>query len=73
MLSPHVQPVALALVFVFFVQGGKQDVTSVPAATKEIQVDMAGAAALSQQDEVLTLKERQIKNTRLFFSQRAER
>lgn len=68
MLSPHVESLTLTVIFVFFVQADKQEVTSFSAAAKEIGLDMSAAAVLSKLDGILTLKEKQIKKHRRLFS-----
>lgn len=67
MLSPNVEPLTLTLMFVFFVQADKQEVTSISAAAKEIGLDVSVAAVLSELDGILTLKEKQIKTQKAFF------
>lgn len=67
MLSPHVESLTLTVIFVFFVQADKQEVTSISADAKEIGLDMSVAAVLSKLDGILTLKEKQIKTQKAFF------
>lgn len=68
MLSPHVESLALTVIFVFFDQADKQEVTSISAAAKEIGLDVSVAAVLSRLDGILTFKRKANKNTGGFFS-----
>lgn len=67
MLSPHVESLTLTVIFVFFDQADKREVTSISAAAKEIGLDVSVAAVLSKLDGILSLKEKQTKTQEAFF------